>query len=254
MSVAVQDVARAARLELELLLEAEAPDLRDVVGPEAADRLERYVALLLRANERLNLTRVTEPAAVARLHLLDALSAIPHLTAVAPARAVDLGSGGGVPGMVLAVVTPETRWTLVDSVGKKVAALQEFVDALGLVNVEVRAARAEELGRGVARGRFDVATARACAALPVLLEYALPLLRVGGRAIAWKGCMPESELQAGRIAAAELGGGPTRILATGRPALGDHVFVLVEKHSATPDRYPRRAGDPARRPLGGTNG
>ncbi len=254
MSVSALADARAARLELERLLETEAAPLRVAVGPEAIDRLEHYVVLLLEANERLNLTRVTEPSAIARLHLLDALAALPHVTSARPERAIDLGSGGGVPGIVLAVVTPETRWTLVDSVGKKVAALAGFVDALGLSNVDVRAARAEDLGRGADRETADLVTARACAALPVLLEYALPLLRVGGRLIAWKGPMTEAEAHAGRVAASELGGGEATILATGIASLGDHVLVVVPKERTTPDRYPRRPGEPTRRPLGRADG
>ena len=254
MSASAVTDARAARRELERLLETEPSTLGEAVGPEAIERLEHYVALLLTANERLNLTRVTEPAAIARLHLLDALSALPHVTSERPERALDLGSGGGVPGIVLAVVTPETHWTLVDSVGKKAAALAGFVDALGLSNVDVRAARAEDLGRGSDRATFDLVTARACAALPVLLEYALPLLRFGGRLIAWKGSMTDAEAEAGRIAAAELGGGEATILPTGIATLGDHVLVVVPKERATPARYPRRLGHPARHPLGTTRG
>lgn len=250
MSASAVTDARAARRELERLLETEAIRLLGAVGPDAIDRLEQYVALLLGANERLNLTRVTEPSAIARLHLLDALSALPHVTSARAERALDLGSGGGVPGIVLAVVTPETRWTLVDSVGKKVAALAGFVDAMGLTNVDVRAARAEDLGRGADRATYDLVTARACAALPVVLEYALPLLRIGGRLIAWKGPMTDVETDAGRIAAAELGGGEATIVPTGIAPLGDHVLVLVPQERATPGRYPRRPGDPARRPLG----
>ncbi|HET6649092.1 MAG TPA: RsmG family class I SAM-dependent methyltransferase, partial [Candidatus Limnocylindria bacterium] len=118
--------ARAARLELERLLPPNAWDL----PAGFADAAERYVALLLDANGRLNLTRVVEPAAVARLHLLDALAALPLVDSLAPARALDLGSGGGVPGLVLALARPTISWTLVDSVGKKADALTAFADGL----------------------------------------------------------------------------------------------------------------------------
>ena len=242
--------ARAARQELERLLDGEAPALREMLGPGATEKLEHYVQLLLRANARTNLTRVIEPHAVARLHLLDALSALPLLAETNPRRALDLGSGGGVPGIVLAIATPHVRWTLVDSIGKKVHALAQFVEALGLMNVEARAARAEDLGRGPERATFDLVTARACSSMPVVLEYAMPLLAVRGRLIAWKAAPSAAELTAGREAAEVLGAAEPHVRPTDLAALGDHVLVVADKRRPTPDRYPRRPGEPARRPLG----
>jgi 16S rRNA (guanine527-N7)-methyltransferase len=242
------DDAHAARVALERLLETDAPALRAELPAGFADAAETYVRLLLEANARLNLTRVVEPDAVARLHLLDALAALPLLPASA-ARALDLGSGGGVPGLVLALARPSVHWTLVDSVGKKADALRSFAEALGLANVSVRAERAEVLGRGPARESFDLVTARACAALPVLAEYALPLLAVGGTLLAWKGPISEDELAAGATASSLLGGGMPEVRPTGVGALGDHRFVLVRKQRATHGRWPRRPGEPARRPI-----
>lgn len=243
------DDARAARVALERLLETDAPALRAELPAGFADTAEAYVRLLLDANARLNLTRVVEPGAVARLHLLDSLAALPLLPP-SVGRALDLGSGGGVPGIVLALARPDLRWTLVDSAGKKAEALRSFVAALGLANVEVLADRAELLGRGPSRESFDLVTARACAALPVLAEYALPLLRVGGTLIAWKGPISADELTAGAFASDLLGGGAPEERPSGVPALGDHRFVLVAKVRATPSGWPRRPGVPARRPLG----
>lgn len=243
------DEARAARLELERLLEADAPALLPSLPAGFADAAEGYVRLLLEANARLNLTRVVEPDAVARLHLLDTLAALPLLP-TSLRRAVDLGSGGGVPGIVLAIALPGVHWTLVDSVGKKADALRSFVDGLGLANVEVVASRAELLGRGPSRESFDLVSARALASLPVLVEYALPLLRVGGTLLAWKGPISADELAAGRAASDVLGGGAPVVRSAGVPSLGDHRFILVEKLRATDARWPRRPGEPARRPLG----
>jgi 16S rRNA (guanine527-N7)-methyltransferase len=246
LSEASEADARAARAELEHLL-AERPG---ALPPRLRDALERYVALLLEANAHLNLTRVVEPAAVARLHLLDALAALPLVDELRPTRALDLGSGGGVPGIVLALARPDVRWTMVDAAGRKADALRAIAAQLGLGNVEVVAERAELLGRGPARESFDLVTARACAALPVLAEYALPLLAVGGTLVAWKGHISTDELAAGATASAELGGGVPEIRPTGEEALGEHRFVVVAKVGVTPDRYPRRPGQPARRPLG----
>jgi 16S rRNA (guanine527-N7)-methyltransferase len=216
-----------------------------------ADAAEAWVDLLLAANARLNLTRIVEPDAIARLHLLDAVAALPLVDMIAPRRCLDLGSGGGVPGIPLALARPDIAWLLVDSVRKKVDALASFVEALGLPNVVVQAERAEALGRDPAhRERYDLVTARACAALPVVAEYALPLLRRGGTLLAWKGPMPADELRAGRAAAAELGNAEVDLRDSGVAALGDHRFIIVRKVDATPDRYPRRPGVPAQRPLG----
>lgn len=238
--------AAAARSSLAHLLES-APDSALPAG--ALDALERYVALLLSANERLNLTRLVEPDDVARLHLLDALAALPLLDAASASHAADLGSGGGVPAIPLAIARPGIAWTLVESVARKATALRSFVDALRLDNVVVVADRAETLGRDPAyRERFDVATARACAALPVLTELALPLLCTGGRLIAWKGPLAaaDDEVRRGRAAAARLGGAEVEIIASG---VDRHTFAVLPKIASTPARFPRRPGQPARRPL-----
>jgi len=240
--------ARAARLALERLLQTDAPP---ALPAGFGDAVERYVALLLEANRRVNLTRVVDPEPVARLHLLDALAALPLVDAIEPGRALDLGSGGGVPGIVLAMARPEWSWTLVDSVRKKTDALRSFVAALELSNVDVLTERAETLGQDPAlRGSFSLVTARACAALPVLVEYALPLLRIGGTLVAWKGPITSAELAAGASASGLLGGGRPSVHPSGHDVLGDHRFVHLGKERATPDAYPRRPGEPARRPLG----
>jgi 16S rRNA (guanine527-N7)-methyltransferase len=238
--------ARAARLALERELPPDAIPL----PAGFADAVERFVVLLLAANRRVNLTRVVEPGAIGRLHLLDSIAALPLIDAMAPRRALDLGSGGGVPGLVLALARPDVSWTLVDSVRKKADALRSFAAELGLGNVEVLAERAEVVGRDpLRRESYDVVTARACAALPVLAEYALPLLSVGGSLLAWKGRPAGEELDAGAAAARLLGGGVPEVHPSGFEALGDHRFVVVPKSSPTPLDYPRRAGEPSRRPL-----
>ena len=242
--------ARAARLALERMLATDAAELADLLPAGFTDAVERYVELLLDANQRLNLTRVVEPEAVARLHLLDAVAALPLLDAEGPESALDLGSGGGVPGIVLAVARPEVTWTLVDSVRKKAGALAAFVEALEMRNVRVVAERAEVLGRGEQRESFDLVVARACAALPVLAEYALPLARTGGMLLAWKGRIGEEELAGGTRAAELLGGGPPQVVPSGVRSLGDHAFVVIRKLAPTPKRFPRRPGEPARQPLG----
>jgi 16S rRNA (guanine527-N7)-methyltransferase len=246
------DAALASHVALERLL-ADTPALARLLPAGYLDAAQRFVALLLSANQRLNLTRVTDPAEVARLHLLDALAALPILDALGGEDRIDLGSGGGVPAIPLAMARADEHWTLVDSVGKKATALREMAEGLGLRNVTVLAQRAETLGRNpLHRESHQVVTARACAALPVLAELALPLLRVGGHLLAWKGPLAEhdEEIRLGRLALAEIGGEKPRIIEPGLEALGGHRFVVAAKERETPARFPRRPGEPARRPLG----
>jgi 16S rRNA (guanine527-N7)-methyltransferase len=243
--------AREAREELERLL-ADEPELEASLPPTFGDAAERYVAMLLAANEQLNLTRITSPEDVARLHLLDALAALPLVDADPPRRAIDLGTGGGIPGLVLAMARLDIHWTLLDASAKKVAAVRDIAEALGLPLVITVAGRAETLGHEAAhRDRYNLVTARAVGALPVLLEYSLPLLRIDGRMVAWKGPLDRAdpEVAQGRAAAFQLGGGRLSLLETGIPALGGHSFVVVVKERATPAAYPRRPGEPGRRPL-----
>ena len=245
-------VARLARETLESDLET-LSDLASRLSDPMLDRLEAYVGLLLEANQRLNLTRVTEPVAVARRHLLDALVALPALDNVKPLRAVDIGSGGGVPAIPIAIARPDLSWVLVESVRKKARALAEFVGELGLPFVEVIADRAEVLGRDPRhRERAGLVTARAVAALPVLAELAMPLLAPGGLMLAWKGPLTakDDELQRGARALTGLGGGPPEILPAGAPQLGEHTLVRSRKQRRTASRFPRRPGEAARRPLG----
>lgn len=250
MSDTVEADARAARAAFDRLLETDAAAVAPLLPSGFADAVERFVALLLEANARMNLTRVVEPGAVARLHLLDSVAALPILDGLAPRRALDLGSGGGVPGIPLAIARPDVRWTLLDSVGRKVEALQTFVAALGLTSADPVADRAEILARHADhRAAYDLVTARACAALPVLVEYALPFLRIGGSLLAWKGAVADGELRAGAGAAELLGGETPEQRLTGIPTLGEHRFVVVRKARPTPSRYPRRPGEPSRRPL-----
>jgi len=247
-----QRMAAEARSALEELL-GDVPAIAGSLPEGFLDTVERFVALLLAANRSVNLTRVTSPREVARLHLLDSLAALPQIDRMAPSQAIDLGSGGGLPALPLAMARPGMRWTMVDSVGKKATILAKFVQALSLPNVSIIADRAEALGRSVAhRERYQLVTARACASLPVVAELALPLLTVGGSLLAWKGPLSETdeEVRHGRVATGQLGGGRLRIVDPGVIALGGHRFVIVPKEHSTEARFPRRPGEPGRRPLG----
>lgn len=216
---------------------------------EARRVIDAHVRLLLAWNEAINLTSITDPAAIATRHVLDSLAALPLLAGAGQGSdglgIADIGSGGGFPGLTLAAALPGGRVTLIESVAKKARFLQVAAGSMGLASrVTVRAARAEEIAAREPAAR-DVVTARAVAGLAELVELALPLLRVGGRLLAWKGPDIDAELAAAGRAARALGGAtPVVHDVLGVPALAGHRIVVVRKVAATPPGHPR---DPARR-------
>ena len=228
--------------------------------PERARRaLADHVRLLLAWTSAINLTAVREPSAVARLHVVDSLVAVEPLRVAGATSLLDLGSGGGFPGLPLAVALPESSVLLVDAIAKKVRFLDAAIGVTGTIGrVAARAARAEELAHDPAhRERWDAVTARAVGPLDELVELALPLLRVGGRLIAWKRADRPAEAAADtptdaptvRSLAAEiaavralltpLGGGRVDVHDPRLSSLPGHVLVVVPKTSPTGAVYPR---------------
>lgn len=212
--------------------------------------LDSYIRLLLAWTEAINLTGIREPQAVARDHLIDSLTAVPVLRDAGATAILDLGSGGGLPGIPLAIVLPELRVLLVESIGKKARFLATAVRALGIGDrVTVAAERAESLATpGRERQRFDAVTVRAVAPLPELIELAFPLLRVGGRLVAWKRGPLGAELVAGRNAARGIGG-EVQVVPVTAPGLTDHCLVVVTKLHPTPRRFPRSPAERHAKPL-----
>ncbi|MFN8424328.1 MAG: 16S rRNA (guanine(527)-N(7))-methyltransferase RsmG [Anaerolineae bacterium] len=214
----------------------------------------RLAAELVDYNRRVNLTRITAPADIAVQHIVDSLMGLRQLDDLDPARplrVVDVGSGAGFPGLPLAVVRPQWRFTLIEATGKVVAYLEHVVAALGLTNVVALHARVEDAGRGKElRERFDIAVARALAPLPVLLEYTLPLVAVGGRLVAYKGADADAEVAASVNALSILGGRSRPRTQYFLPGLDrPRHLVVVDKRRPTPRSYPRKAGTPTREPL-----
>jgi 16S rRNA (guanine527-N7)-methyltransferase len=164
---------------------------------------------------------------------------------------IDIGTGAGFPGLPLKIALPELRLTLVESVGKKVAFCKHIVEKLSLEGVEVIQARAEALGQqGEHRQRYDWAVARAVANLPVLVEYLLPLVRLGGVALAMKGETGPAEAHEADFAIQLLGGHLRRLVPVTLPGVAEERYlVVIDKTAATPAGYPRRVGLPAKRPL-----
>ncbi len=216
-------------------------DLSGALG----ERMARYLTLLFEANQAFNLTAIARLDEAWSKHIADSLSLAPELAALADdAQVVDLGSGGGLPAIPLALAFPALRFTLVESIGKKARFLEQAAQALALSNVKVVTDRAESFGQSPARGTFDLATSRALSRLPVLLELSLPLVRLGGFKLAIKGEQAEREVQEAGRALAVLGG---RVEDLRRTRTG--TIVKVRKHAHTPARYPRLPGEPKRKPL-----
>lgn len=218
------------------------------------EQLRRYRDLLLDRNARTNLTAIRDPEGVDRRLVAESLRLLPALDGATASgdEVIDIGTGGGIPGMPLAIARPDLHWTLVDATAKKVAFLQDVIDDLTLTNVVLYHGRIEELAHEPhLRARYSVLTARAVASLPALLELGLPMIRTGGTLLLPKGLDIVDEVSAATQAAGILGG---RIVSHDPlPDAGTDVettLVVVSKERETPDAYPRRAGVPARMPLG----
>ncbi len=226
--------------------------------PGDLDRLARFLGLLLDANTRTNLTAITDPPEAWLRHILDALTLLPMLAELGDgARVIDIGSGGGVPALPLAIVCPHLCFTLLEATGKKAAFLRETIAALALPNAEVLQARAESAGQdrgarlpdgsrsGAIREAFDAVTARAVGRLAVVAELTIPFARRGGLILLVKGRQAEEELAEAGEALRQLGAvhAGTVETPTGR-------VVVLEKSMLTPRTFPRRDGEPKRAPLG----
>lgn len=215
------------------------------------DRLARYHALLTEWNARIDLTAVLDPEEMVDRHYLD--SAAPLALGLIPqgARVIDVGTGAGLPGIPLCILRPDLRVTLLDAQRKRVTFLQAAIEALDLPAQAVHM-RAEDAARDEAhREAYDVSVSRAVAATPTLLELTLPFVRVGGRAIAWKGPGLQAELEQARRAAHLLGGALEGVLDAPVPGRDwQHVLLVCAKRQKTARQYPRRAGLPGKNPLG----
>ena len=213
---------------------------------EKRERFTAFYRMLVEYNARFNLTTIIEEKEVHVKHFLDSLAGAELIPP--SSRVVEVGSGAGFPSIPLMLAREDLTFTLVESTGKKCEFLRAAIRELGL-HAEVCNARAEDVGRDPAfREKFDVCVARAVARLNTLAEYCMPLVKRGGRFIAYKGTA--DELTDGKKALSVLGGGTTQVISYELPeAYGARTLIAVEKKSSTPQRYPRGNGAERRNPI-----
>ena len=229
-----------------------AQDLFNIeLTPGQQEQFRIYEQLLLDWNSKINLTAVRDPEGIRIKHFLDSLSCVPVLGDMNGKSLIDIGTGAGFPGIPLRIFYPEMRLTLVDSVGKKADFCRLVCDTLHLKGVKVLKNRSEELGNDKnTREKFDAASARAVAVMPVLCEYLLPLVKVGGIMLAQKGESAPEELRSAETALRKLGGGEPSLSEVLLPGVeGTRYLVKIPKVRPTPAGYPRRTGLPLKKPI-----
>ena len=222
-----------------------------ILTPEQQEQFRIYEALLLDWNSKINLTAVRDAEGIRIKHFLDSLSCVPVLGDMNGKSLIDIGTGAGFPGIPLRIFYPEMRLTLVDSVGKKADFCRLVCDTLHLKGVKVLKDRSEELGSNKnTREKFDAAAARAVAIMPVLCEYLLPLVKVGGIMLAQKGEGAPEEIRSAEAALHKLGGGEPALTEVALPGVeGARYLVKIPKVKPTPAGYPRRTGLPLKKPI-----
>ena len=235
----------------EEILAARADEAGIPLTAEQIGQFSVYHEMLLDWNTRMNLTALTAPEDVAVKHIIDSLTAYDAALFDGARTLIDVGTGAGLPGIPLAVYAPQLTVTLLDSLNKRVRFLTEVTAAMGLQNVRCIHARAEEAARTAEhRAAYDIVVSRAVARLPVLLEYTLPFVRVGGTLLALKGRAYAEEQKEARRAAEVLGGGRITARPVHLPGLDDvRAILTVTKERQTPAAYPRGGGAPTHRPI-----
>ena len=217
--------------------------------PSAADNLLRYSEILREKNKIMNLTAITDPTEIVTRHFLDCAALAPYMPQ--DGRVLDVGTGAGFPGIPLKIAFPEVEVVLLDSLNKRVKFLNEVIGQLGLSKITAIHGRAEDFARQKEyREQFDLVVSRAVANLSSLSEYCLPYVKVGGRFVSYKSGKLNEELAAAQKAIHVLGGEakePVYFQLTGTE--DERSFVCIEKGKATPKKYPRKAGTPAKEPI-----
>ena len=214
---------------------------------------ETYCDYLIEKNKVMNLTAVTEPGEVEIKHFIDSSTGVPVIKSLIGANSaniVDIGTGAGFPGIPLAILMPEYNFELYDSLNKRINFLNEVINLLNLKNTSAKQARAEDLGQSVLRETYDICVSRAVAEMRVLLEYCLPMIKVGGYTLLYKSGEIDEELINSKKALEILGGEVININKFFLPETDiSRSLIIVKKIYETPKKYPRRAGKPQKSPI-----
>ena len=218
---------------------------------EQIEMFTLFEALLLKWNKKYNLTAITDHDEIRIKHFYDSLTCLSIIPANKAISLIDIGTGAGFPGIPLIIINPLIQLTLAESIAKKADFCHIVIDELGLKKVRVVTSRAETIGQEAAhRERYDWAVARAVAPLPVLVEYLLPLVQIGGNVLAQKGIDLDTEIDQARKATHTLGGEIKSVVPISLPNnMGQRTLIQIIKIKSTPASYPRRPGTPKKNPL-----
>ncbi len=219
------------------------------ISNEQAEKFYLYTNMLLEWNEKINLTAITEQNEIIQKHFIDSLTINKYVNE--SASIIDVGTGAGFPGIPLKIVREDISVTLLDALNKRINFLNEVIEQNELTNIETIHARAEEAGKNKAlRESFDIATSRAVAPLNVLVEYLLPLVKIGGKCICMKGSNAKEEIENSRKAISILGGKIEKIEELELPNSDiKRTIIVIKKEKNTPAKYPRKAGTPSKMPI-----
>ena len=222
------------------------------ISHKQLEQMTHFLDLLLEANKKVNLTAIRDCDRAWSRHIIDSLTILPWIeTLPKQAKLIDVGTGGGLPGIPLAIAKPDIHITFLDATEKKIRCVQGFLEQLSLDLVTTVTRRAEDLGQDHAyREKYDVVTCRAIGPMRELLEYTLPLIKVGGQLLAMKGPKVEAELTEASDALMTLGAGEVEVYSTYPPEFDqDLVVIQITKQAHTPKTYPRQPGIPRQSPL-----
>lgn len=219
------------------------------INEEKIEKFYKYMNLLLEWNEKINLTAIIQPSEIILKHFIDSLTIQQYIDSENQ-QMIDVGTGAGFPGIPISIVNESQDITLLDSLNKRILFLDDVIDKINLNNIKTIHSRVEDFGKNKnQREKYDIATSRAVAPLNVLLEYLLPLVKVGGKCICMKGSNIE-EIENSKNALKILGGEIEKIEKINLPdSDNERNIIIVKKIKSTPEKYPRKPGVPTKEPL-----
>ena len=235
-------------MDIKQIIKSATADFKVQLNDTQLNQLERYFELLVEWNEKINLTAITDYEGIAIKHFLDSMMLLSVYDIEEGASVIDVGTGAGFPGVVLKIIRPDIKLTLLDSLNKRINFLNELTKDLGLEVTAIHS-RAEDGAKPPLREAFSLATARAVAALPTLSEYCMPYVKVGGSFVAMKGPTAAEEIENARNAIKILGGDKPILTVKKLPNGDTRCFVTIKKISQTPPKYPRNSAKISKFPL-----